>query len=134
MGQYVQMKIAKASEEDFEKVYNLLRPMDEIFNSRWNNEEEWTDWDDENPDKIELLSIRKEIAEEEDFLNEEYVDNRLVLFEFIKRRMRLCACGNWERVVTAADALIYSCCDPQEDSLAWRPEIERAMENIMLGE
>lgn len=39
------LTIAKASKEDFEKVYNLLQPMEELFNSHWSNEEEWTEWD-----------------------------------------------------------------------------------------
>lgn len=97
--------IAKASKEDFEKVYNLLQPMEELFNSHWSNEEEWTEWDDDDKDKKELLAIRKEIAEEEHYYEED-VDNRLVLFEFIKRRMQLCGCSNWQRVVIAAECLI----------------------------
>ena len=60
-----QITIAKASKNDFEKVYNLLSPMEELFNNRWSNEESWTEWDDDNEDKLELLAIRKEIAEEE---------------------------------------------------------------------
>ena len=34
------MTIAKASKDDFEKVYNLHSPMEELFNSKWCNEEE----------------------------------------------------------------------------------------------
>ena len=64
------LTIAKASKEDFEKVYNLLQPMEELFNSHWSNEEEWTEWDDADKDKKELLAIRKEIAEEEHFWQE----------------------------------------------------------------
>lgn len=45
-------KIAKASEKDFEKVYNLLQPMEELFNSHWSNEEAWTEWADDDPDKL----------------------------------------------------------------------------------
>lgn len=121
-----QITIAKASKNDFEKVYNLLSPMEELFNNRWSNEESWTEWDDDNEDKLELLAIRKEIAEEE-YCDEDEVDNRLVLYEFIKRRMRLCGCSNWQRVVTAAECLIDIFCDPQESCLAWRPDLKRAM-------
>ena len=127
------LTIAKASKEDFEKVYNLLQPMEELFNSHWSNEEEWTEWDDDDKDKMELLAIRKEIAEEEHYYEED-VDNRLVLFEFIKRRMQLCGCSNWQRVVIAAECLIDTFCDPQESSLVWRPDLERAMDYTMLGE
>lgn len=127
------LTIAKASKEDFEKVYNLLQPMEELFNSHWSNEEEWTEWDDDDKDKKELLAIRKEIAEEEHYYEED-VDNRLVLFEFIKRRMQLCGCSNWQRVVIAAECLIDTFCAPQESSLVWRPDLERAMDYTMLGE
>lgn len=127
------MTIAKASKDDFEKVYNLLSPMEELFNSKWCNEEEWTEWDDGDEDKQELLAIRKEIAEDE-YCEEDEVDNRLILYEFIKRRMRLCGCSNWQRVVVAAECLIDTFCDPQESCLAWRPDLERAMDNMMLGE
>ena len=51
-----QITIAKASKNDFEKVYNLLSPMEELFNNRWSNEESWTEWDDDNEDKLELLA------------------------------------------------------------------------------
>lgn len=68
-----QITIAKASKNDFEKVYNLLSPMEELFNNRWSNEESWTEWDDDNEDKLELLAIRKEIAEEE-YCDEDEVD------------------------------------------------------------
>ncbi len=107
--------------------------MEELFNNRWSNEESWIEWDDDNEDKLELLAIRKEIAEEE-YCDEDEVDNRLVLYEFIKRRMRLCGCSNWQRVVTAAECLIGTFCDPQESCLAWRPDLKRAMYNTMLGE
>ena len=86
------MTIAKASKDDFEKVYNLLSPMEELFNSKWCNEEEWTEWDDGDEDKQELLAIRKEIAEDE------------------------------------------YCEEDQESCLAWRPDLERAIDNMMLGE
>lgn len=35
------LTIAKADIEDFEAVYNLLVPMEELFNSHWSNEEAW---------------------------------------------------------------------------------------------
>ena len=107
------MTIAKASKDDFEKVYNLLSPMEELFNSKWCIEEEWTEWDDGDEDKQELLAIRKEIAEDE-YCEEDEVDNRLILY--------------------AAECLIDTFCDPQESCLAWRPDLERAIDNMMLGE
>lgn len=127
------LTIAKADKEDFEAVYNLLVPMEELFNSHWSNEEDWVEWDDDDEHKKELLKIRKEVASDEHC--EEYeVDNRLVLFEFIKRKMRDCGCSEWRRVVTAAECLIDTFCDPNVDYLAWRPDLERAIDNSILGE
>ena len=48
--------------------------------------------------------------------------------------MRLCGCSNWQRVVIAAECLIETFCDPQEDFLPWRPDLERVMDYTMLGE
>ena len=44
--------------------------------------------------------------------------------------MRLCGCSNWQRVVIAVETF----CDPQEDFLSWRPDLERVMDYTMLGE
>lgn len=127
------LTIAKADIEDFEAVYNLLLPMEELFNSHWSNEEAWVEWDDDDEHKQELLKIRKEIAQEER-CDEDEVDNRLVLYEFIKRRMQDCGCNEWRRVIAAAECLIETFCDPNVDFLAWRPDLERAMDYSMLGE
>ena len=48
--------------------------------------------------------------------------------------MRLCGCSNWQRVVIAAECLIETFCDPQEDFLSWRPDLERVRDYTMLGE
>lgn len=125
--------IAKADKEDFEAVYNLLVPMEELFNSHWSNEEQWVDWDDDDEHKQELLAIRKEVAQDER-CDEDDVDNRLILFEFIKRKMQACSCSEWHRVVTASECLIDTFCDPNDDSLAWRPDLDRAMDYTILGE
>ena len=127
------ISIAKATEKDFAAVNNLLSPMEELFNSHWSNEDDWTDWDDDDEDKQELLSIRKEVARYER-CDEDEVDNRLVIYEFIKRRMQACACSEWRRVVIAAECLIDTFCDPNDDSLSWRPDLDRAMDYTILGE
>lgn len=122
-----QLTIAKATPSDFEAVYNLLRPMENLFNSHWSNEEDWEDWDDDNADKIELLKIRKQIAREEDY-SEIDVDNRVILFEFIKCRMKKCACSEWNRVVMAAEICLDTFCDPNVDHLAFKPELVEAID------
>lgn len=128
------MRIAKADADDFKRLLNLLKPMEALFGGRmWSNEESWTEWDDDDTDKKELLKIRREMAEEEGD-DVEYVDNRLVLYEFIRRRFILADRGCWQRIIMAADALIKEFCDQSSDILEYHPFIERAVENTMLGE
>lgn len=122
-----QMTVAKATPSDFEAVRNLLLPMENLFNSHWIDEENWTEWRDDDPNKIELLKIRKQIAREEDY-SESDVDNRIILFEFIKRRMKKCACSEWNRVVMAAEICIDTFCDPNVDHLAFNPELVQAID------
>ena len=127
------IRVAKADENDFERVYNLLRPLQLLFGNKWSDEESWSEWDDDDPDKLELLKIRKAVADEEGY-DPEDVDNRLVLFEFIKRRYKKADCGCWQRVVMSAECLIDSVCDPQKDYLDWHPYLVRATADSMLGE
>lgn len=125
--------IAKATQSDFEKIYNLLLPMEQLFNGRFLGEHDWENWPDDDKDKQELLLIRKRIAEDEGY-SEDEIDNRIVIYKFIRSRMHACRDASWQRVVVAAESLINTFCDPQKDYLACRPDIERAMENTMLGE
>lgn len=127
------MKVAKADDNDFERVYNFLNPLQSLFGNKWSDEDSWSEWDDDDPDKLELLKIRQEVADEEGYTLED-VDNRLVLFEFIKRRYKKADCGSWQRVVMAAECLIASVCDPHKDYLDWHPYLYRATDNSMLGE
>ncbi len=128
-----QMKVAKASKEDFETTRDFLQIMDDLFDSRgcFCKEEDWLDWDDDNPDKIRLLEIRKEVAEETGY-SEDDVDNDLILFNFIKEKFRTCE-FNWRRVLWAGDVLIFNACDPHKDHLAYHPYINRCMSGEMLG-
>lgn len=128
------MKIAKASKEDIHTTLDFMSAMDNLFDSRGSSkEEEWKKfWDDEDPDKIALLKIQKELAEELD-CDEESIDNDLILFRFIKSKFRRCE-FNWRRVVFASDVLIDNVCDPTEDYLKYHPFIERATDESMLVE
>lgn len=129
------MKIAKASKEDIQTTVDFMSAMDNLFDSRGcsSKEKEWKEfWDDEDPDKIALLKIQKELAEELE-CEEDSVDNDLILFRFIKSKFRRCE-FNWRRVVWASDVLIDNCCDPTEDYLKFHPFIDRAMDSSMLGE
>ena len=75
-----------------------------------------------------MLEIEEEIKETdgEDIWG---VDNRLILYEFIKRKWKKANwCGSFQRIVTDAEVLIEDVCDPDLDYLEYRPDIREAME------
>lgn len=124
------MKVAKADKEEFEKVYNFISIMDALFNGRsfFSNEEDWREWADDDEDKKMLLEIEEEIRESDG----EYVDgidNRLILYTFIKRKWREANyCGSFDRIVANAEVLIDNVCDPDLDYLEYKPDIKAAIE------
>ena len=123
------MKVAKAEKEEFDKVYDFINVMDDLFDSRFfSHEEEWRNWDDDDEDKKLLLEIEEEIKETdgEDIWG---VDNRLILYEFIKRKWKKANYyGSFQRIVTDAECLIDNVCDPDIDYLEYKPEIKEALE------
>jgi hypothetical protein len=121
------MKIAKATNEDMDKTRGFLQTCESIWDNRNRfsfrlSEREWESWDEDDPDYLECLKIRKEISLEEDF-EEKHVDGRLVMYEFIMRKYKKADC-HWNRVIMAADVLIDNCCDPTEDHLEFYPGFE----------
>lgn len=124
------MKVAKADKEDFEKVYGFINVMEALFEGRsfFSREEEWREWDDNDEDKKMLLDIEEEIRESDG----EYidgVDNRLILYTFMKRKWKEANfCGSFGRVVTDAEVLIDCACDPDLDYLEYKPVIKEAIE------
>lgn len=122
------LRVGKADKEDIELTRDFLKACDMFWDNRTRYscrdiETEWLEWDDEDDDKQELLRIRKGLSEDEG-CDEEDVDNRLIIFEFIKRKYKRADC-NWMRVVLAADLLIDNVCDPTEDHLAFHPSFEQ---------
>lgn len=124
------MKVAKAEKEEFDKVYDFINVMDSLFDGRfWSHEEEWKEWDDDNPNKKLLLKIEEEIRESDGETIWDGVDNRLILYEFMKRKwMEANWCGSFQRIVTNAEVLIDNACDHNLDYLEWNPEIKEAIE------
>lgn len=124
------MRVAKADPKEFDKVYNFINVMNALFDTRfWSHEEEWKEWDDDDPDKKLLLEIEAEVRETdgEDIWNG--VDNRLILYEFIKRKwIEADWSGSFGRIVTDAEVLIDNVCDPNLDYLEYKPEIKEALE------
>ena len=124
------MKVARADKEEFDNVYNFINVMDALFDTRWcSHEEDWKNWPDDDPDKQLLLEIEEEVKETDGENIWDGVDNRLILYEFIKRKWKETNyCGSFQRIVTDAECLIDNVCDPEIDYLEFKPEIKEAIE------
>lgn len=120
------MRIAKADEEDLETTRDFLQACEQLWSRRpyqmGDPAEEWEEWDDDDQDKIQLLTIRKRLAKELRY-SEDDVDHRLIIYEFLKSKYKKCDC-NWGRVYYAAAALIPHFCDPQKSYLDASPYLE----------
>ena len=128
------LKLSKATDNDFDLTSDFLSACSQLFDSRHfrSFEEDWKHWDDQDDDKIKITQLQKLLAEEENCEPNE-VDNRLILYEFIKWKYKKCDC-HWGRVIMAASVLIDSVCNPQCDTVELHPHIARALENTILGE
>lgn len=124
------LKMAKADPEEFDRVRSFFRPLEELFDGRgfFSNEEDWRKWGDDDEDKKLLLEIENELKESEG----EPVDNRLILYEFIKNRFRHANYyGSIGRIIMDAEVLIDNCCDPNLDYLEFKPELMNAANNAL---
>lgn len=124
------MKVGKASPEEFDMVTGFINVMEDLFGGRsfFSQEESWREWDDDDEDKKLLLEIEKEVKEEDGETVWDGVDNRLILYEFIKRKWRKANyCGSFGRIVMDAEVLIGNACDPNLDYLEFKPEIMEAI-------
>lgn len=129
-----EIRLAKADESDFNSTFEFLQTCEALFYNGWacSSGEQWQDWDDDNIYKIEIVRLRKEIALREK-CDEDDIDNRTLLFEFLAQKYRGCDC-HWRRVIMAAEILIDKVCDPMQDIVEWHPFIERALDDAILGE
>ena len=121
--------VAKATEEEFDRVWAFVHPMEALFDVRGfvSNEEDWRDWDDDDEDKKRLLKIEKELIAggEEDWDGK--VDNRLILYEFMKVKfLEANYSGSIGRILFDCSTLIDNCCDPDLDYLEFKPSIMHA--------
>ena len=124
------LKMAKAEKEEFELTMGFVRVMEALFESRsfFSNEEDWRNWPDDDEDKKRLLEIEKEVIDEDGTCWDGKPDNRLVLYEFIKRKWRAANFyGSFGRIIMDAEILIDNACDPELDYLEFKPEILAAM-------
>ena len=121
------MRVARADQEELDKVQKFYNLMNALLDNRWgcDQDEEWRDWDDDDEDKKELLKIEKELKSLE-YSGE--IDNRIVVYEFLKKRFRdVDYCGSIGRVLTNADVLVSQVCDPDLDYLDYNKDIKKAM-------
>jgi hypothetical protein len=120
------MKVAKADNEDLETTSEFLNACELVLESgRFSlssAEDNWEDMDDEDEDKELIIRIRRGVAEEEG-ISEGDVDNRILMYEFLKKKFKKASC-NWRRVYYAAEILIENVCDPTESHLAFHPSFE----------
>ena len=127
------LKMAKADPEEFERTMKFVNIMEALFESHHyslvDSETSWREWDDDDEDKQLLLEIEKEVTEEDGTLWDRKPDNRLVLFEFIKRKWKEANySGSFSRIIMDAEVLIDNACDPDLDYLEWKPEVKEALE------
>ena len=119
--------MAKAGPEEFDRVRGFVNVMEALFEDRYffSTEECWRDWDDDDEDKKALLEIERDLRECEG----DPVDNRLVLFAFIKRKWcKSNFSGSFGRIIMDAEVLIDNMCDPGLDYLEYKPEIKVAID------
>lgn len=121
------MRLAKPDQEDFDTTHKFLQLCEQLWDSRQRysfrrEETEWKRWDEDDPDYVKCLRIRKEIAQD-DFISEKEVDDRMILYELIKSRYKKCD-TNWGRVVMTASVLLDNACDPTLDYVEFYPGFE----------
>ena len=128
------LTVAKATKDEFKRVWSFLHPMEALFDSRgfFSNEEDWRDWDDDDKDKKMLLKIEKELIEGGEACWDGHPDNRLILFEYIKRKfLEANYSGSIGRILFDCETLIKNVCDPKLDYLEFKPSIMYAERNAL---
>lgn len=128
------LTVAKATEEEFDRVYAFLHPMEALFDVRgfFSSEEDWRDWDDDDEDKKLLLKIEKDIKDADGDCWDGKPDNRLILYEFMKQKfLQANYSGSIGRILFDCRTLIDNCCDPDLDYLEFKPSIMYAERNAL---
>ena len=75
-----------------------------------------------------MLKIEQELIDAEGALVGGRADNRLILYEFFKKRfMEVDYCGSIGRVLMNADVLVNQVCDENLDYLDFNPDIKKAL-------
>ena len=131
------LTVAKATKKEFDRdrVWEFVRPMEALFDDRPffnDSEEEWRSWLDDDEDKKLLLKIEKEIKETDGTCWDGNADNRLVLYEFIKKKfLKANHTGSIGRILYDCETLIDNVCDPKLDYIEFKPSIMYAERNAL---
>lgn len=129
------LTVAKATKDEFDRVWSFVHPMEALFDGRgfFSNEEDWRDWPDDDEDKKVLLKIEKELIAGGDEGWSGHPDNRLILYEFMKRKfLEANYSGSIGRILFDCQTLIENVCDPKLDYLEYKPSIMHAGRNALL--
>ena len=109
----VNLRVAKATERDFDNITSFVNSMDSLF-------DEFGEYEPESDKDKELID---RIAKEMDESKHDYG----VILEFIRRKFKEANyCGSFRRVVFNAMTLIENCCDESISYLDFKPEIKYA--------
>lgn len=117
MGQHG-IRIHRMEESDFQKVREFIQAAEAML-ERGNFAlkspyEEWQDWDDDDPEKIKILAIRKSISKYED-VSEEDIDGRIIAYEYLRVKYT----GRLTLV------LMENVCDYSKDYLDFHPTLQQ---------
>jgi len=118
------MKVAKASEQDLDSTSAFLNAAEAVLEREkfsFNEpEENYAQWNHDDEDKKLILKIKENLEFNENACN---IDNRILMYEFLKIKFKQCSTG-WRRVHIAAELLIPEVTDPTESHLAFYPGFE----------
>lgn len=108
MGKTIEMKMAKASKEDIERCIKFFQFIEEFMEYGTHTPES----EDFEEDSIDL--------------DDEAFVERLRAMWGGRFKAAAVDCA-WTRVVMGCDILIDNCCDPNADTLEWKPEIAKQL-------
>lgn len=117
------MKVAKPTEQiindvkDFREACELCLEREDF--SIHSPEERWKHYLEPDDPIRQWMELTREAIAEEEGIRPESVDNRIVCFEYLKRKYS----NRLSHIIMCLDILMDNCCDPTEDSLEFRPDI-----------
>ena len=126
-----QIKIASPSTEDFDSSIQFMRILEALTDNRaycCSSVEDWKNWDPNDDDYKILKKIEDSlIGEYGEFEDEDEVDQRIVLWEYVKHFFNYNP-SSLARVITCASVAMDNAFDPDKNTIEWRENIEKALD------